>query len=52
MPTYYLLVKCLLFLSESETSSEDVDKDKSGQAGQASAEKHYMTIMEEEQFGE
>ncbi|XP_022332916.2 dual E2 ubiquitin-conjugating enzyme/E3 ubiquitin-protein ligase BIRC6-like isoform X4 [Crassostrea virginica] len=37
--------------TESETSSEEADKDKSGQAGQASAEKHYMTIMEEEQFG-
>ncbi|XP_062579414.1 baculoviral IAP repeat-containing protein 6-like [Saccostrea cucullata] len=37
--------------TETEGASEEAGKDKSGQAGQASAEEHYMTIMQEEQFG-
>lgn len=40
------------FLLESEASSEEMDKDKSRQGSQASAEEHYMTIMQEEQFGQ
>lgn len=51
MQTGYCCILTVLFL-ESETSSEEMDKDKAGQAGQASVEEHYMTIMQEEQFGE
>lgn len=49
--TGYCNIPNILFL-ESESSSEEMDKDKAGQAGQASVEEHYMTVMQEEQFGE